>query len=79
LDQESQVVLLEQPEEMVPIDFFELFIILAEIEPQDSAFPLSRPHDRRATATLFGPAADFTMICDSPCLAHIGLTIAEFR
>jgi hypothetical protein len=70
LNEKSKIVLLEQSEKLVPFDLFELFIVLAEIESQDSAFSLARPHDGGATATLFSPAADFIMICDSPCLAH---------
>src|SRR3546814_3065672 len=68
--QEGEVGVIEDFEEFFPFDFFQIVFRLAEVDPQDAAFPALGADHCRASAPLFGPLADLIMICGLHRLAH---------
>ena len=71
--QERNVVLIEDLEELLPRNLLEAFLLLAEVEPENAAAPLSGSYDGWAAAALLGPAPDLVVVGGGGCLAHRGL------
>src|SRR3546814_16856406 len=73
--QKGQIGVIEDFEEFIPFDFFQIVFRLAEVNPQDSAFAALGADHCRSSVTLLCPSADIVMICAlhrlTPSLLHI--------
>jgi hypothetical protein len=68
--EELEVVVVEDPEELLPGGFLQLLVVLTEIEAEDAAASAARAYNRRTSAALFRPAADLVVISCRRCRTH---------
>src|SRR3546814_10374177 len=68
--QKGQIGVIEDFEEFIPFDFFQIVFRLAEVNPQDSAFAALGADHCRTSVTLLCPSADLVMICGLDRLTH---------
>lgn len=73
LVQESEAVLVEDPEKFGPVEFFQPFVPLLEVHAQDAAaFPPAGAvnYSRGPSAALLDPASDLVVIGGLRCRTH---------